>query len=298
MWLVSTVSYYWKKVVKEIFPDPTNAQLIRNYISAGRIPWSKGYAEYKMDFIRKSLQDAALLKNFASNNIPLAFAIGIDERAVEYPWIFSRLTSGKKKLLDAGSTFNFAEIVEQESVMQKDLTILTFFPEPNAFYKKRISYSYSDLREMPFRNEYFDEIVCQSTLEHIDMDNTIYGYDIDKTNRERKSYEYLNVISELIRVLKHSGLLLLTFPYGKFENHGFFQQFDGEMVGRIEDMLKKSGEYSISYFVYSANGWLFASKENCDSSESYNPHTGRGKGNDGAAHCRGICCIEFVKKLK
>jgi ubiquinone/menaquinone biosynthesis C-methylase UbiE len=29
---------------------------------------------------------------------------------------------------------------------------------------------YGDLRVLPFKDNYFDEIVCQSTLEHIDMD--------------------------------------------------------------------------------------------------------------------------------
>jgi SAM-dependent methyltransferase len=214
---------------------------------------------------------------------------------VEYPWIFSRISSEKTRILDAGSTFNFPEIMDLENLKHKELSILTFFPEAYNFYQKRISYVYADLREIPYKDEYFGEVVCQSTIEHIDMDNSMYGYDIDKAKDEKKSFEYLKAMNELLRVLKKGGLLLLTFPYGKFENHGFFQQLDREMLQSIEDILKKSGDYSLSFLMYSVNGWSFVSREQCEVSESYNPHTGRGKGNDGAAHCRGVCCIEFRK---
>lgn len=89
--------------------------------------------------------------------------------------------------------------------------------------------------DLPFKSELFDTIICQSTLEHIDMDNSIYGYDLERRDTmQEKSYSFLKGISELLRILKPEGMLCLTFPYGKFENHGFFQQFDSEMVSESE----------------------------------------------------------------
>lgn len=269
--------------------------LIAEFLESGSVPWSDGYNEYKWDYIEKALANKELKDEIRNKVLPLKFGIGIDERCVEYPWIFSRLSETQSRLLDAGSTFNFKEIVEQETIKNKDLMITTYFPESNSFNKNRVSYVFADLRELPFRSGWFDEIVCQSTIEHIAMDNSIYGYSPEGKLDETKNYEYLKVISELIRVLKVGGKMLVTFPYGVFENHGFFQQFDREMLEKIEEQLKGFGKYKIDYFLYKKCGWSFVGQSECDSSRSFNPHTGRGKGDDGAAHCRGICCIEFIK---
>jgi SAM-dependent methyltransferase len=267
------------------------------YNLTGRKPWSYGYVDVRWDLIGTSLNNQKLLSSFKSKQIPHQFGIGMDERVAEYPWIISRLSDNNNtQLLDAGSTFNFKELVNQPKVASKQLTIFTFYPEPNQFISKRVSYNFGDLRNMPYRDGQFDEVVCQSTIEHVDMDNSIYGYSIAKNeNEQQKSYEYLKVVDELLRVLKPGGALLLTFPYGKFEHHGFFQQFDEEMVARILEKLNGSGNTETDYLHYTTNGWIFDTKENCAQSNSYNPHTGKGKGTDGAAHCRCVCCIAFKK---
>lgn len=264
------------------------------YIQNGRIPWSEGYVEFKWERIQEVLHSMKILEMFSNNTI-VDFEIGIDERIVEYPWILSQLSDSKVKLLDAGSTFNFLDILQLEKIKNKELSIQTFYPESNCFFNKRISYVYEDLRNIPFKDAYFQEIVCQSTLEHIDMDNSMYGYSLQDTPITTKSYEYLRVIHELERVLQSNGLLLLTFPYGKFENHGFFQQFDSEMVDRIIEYLNVKGTIELTFFKYFITGWACTKKEECDDAISYNPHTGIGKGIDNAAHSRAICCVKFIK---
>ena len=128
------------------------------------------------------------------------------------------------------------------------------------------------------------------------MDNSIYGYDIaHNSNTEKKSYEFIVAIKEMIRVLKSKGTLLLTFPYGKFENHGFFQQFDDEMLSRILNLFNNIGSTNVEFFKYEKEGWRFAEQDEVSQSISFNPHTGRGKLDDNAAHSRAICCINFNK---
>lgn len=296
MGIINTVKYYFGRVYKKIFPGPSKDELIEKYISLGRIPWSEGYIQYKMDFIERTLGEENTIQNFTSSVLPKGFAIGIDERAVEYPWIFSNLSKNKTKILDAGSTFNYPEVINQQILKEKELTITTYFPEGNNFNNKRVSYVYADLRKLPFRDEWFDEIVCQSTLEHIDMDNSMYGYELKNiASGQQKSYEYMKVVSELCRILKSNGMLLLTFPFGKFENHGFFQQFDNEMIIRIKQFLGSKGGVETAFFQYLSDGWVFSSEEECKNALSYNPHTGMGKGDDGAAHSRAICCLKFIK---
>ncbi len=268
---------------------------IRNYIENGRIPWSVGYNEYKNDCIKSSIYASDNFVSFKNKSLPPGFGLGIDERSVEYPWIISKLSGKQNTLLDAGSTFNFEFMVDHPLVKKKDLTIFTFFPENYCFFKKRISYVFGDLRSMYFKDACFEEIVSQSTIEHIDMDNSIYGYS-EENCLEKKSYDYLKAVSEMIRILKPGGKLLITFPFGKYEYHGFFQQFDTEMYQKVFDLFEGMGDVDTDYFKYEKSGWRFAKQEELSEVMSYNPHTGKGKGDDGAAHCRSIACIEFVKK--
>jgi SAM-dependent methyltransferase len=267
------------------------------FIKDGKIPWAPGYWEYRNENIARAINDENVLEIFRNGKTPEGFGVGLDERITEYSWIFSRMPSGNINLLDAGSTFNYDFILAHQSLADKSLSILTYAPERKNYNEKRISYLYADLRDMPLRDEYFDMVISQSTVEHIDMDNSIYGYDLKHNEEaEKKSYEYLKAVSELLRVLKKGGTLLLTFPYGKFENHGFFQQFDKEMTDRILELLDKEGVSETFFFRYYPQGWKNATQEDCAEVVSFNPHTGRGKGEDGAAHCRCVCCIHFKKR--
>ena len=268
-----------------------------NFFNNGQIPWSAGYVAHKEKSIINSISDAVILDEFSNKRVPLNYGFRLDERIVEYPWIFANLQKDKTIFLDAGSTFNFEYLLNNELIENKEKYIYTFYPEDKSFNQKKISYVYGDLRDLPFKNDFFEEVVCQSTIEHIDMDNSMYGYDLKSTLDvvTSKSYEYLKVIDELLRVLKTNGQLLLTFPYGKFENHGFFQQFDIEMVVRITDKMKNLGGCELTFFKYLPEGWIVASQEECNDSESFNPHTQIGKKDDFAAHSRAICCVKFIK---
>ena len=268
----------------------------QSYIDNGMVPWTEGYVDYKLEQIEKSLTNRNLLAGIQNGELPSGYGYRIDERIVEYPWIFSKLPSEEVSLLDAGSTLNYGYVVNHDLIENKNLTIFTFAPEEIAYYKKRISYVYGDLREMYFKDESFDFVVSQSTIEHIDMDNSVYGYDLEHNkDKTQKSYEYMKAINEMVRVLKPSGHLLLTFPFGIFEHHGFFQQFDSEMLGRIYKTLESSGKFTTSFFKYAADGWSFASLNEVEAARSHNPHTGLGVGEDMAAHSRAVACIEFIK---
>jgi hypothetical protein len=270
---------------------------LRRYLSGERIAWSEGYAEYKASQISQIIQDNTLLNQVKQGSLPVGFGHKLDERIVEYAWIFAHLQRAKNRFLDAGSTFNFEYLLNHPIVASKENYIYTYYPENPSFLEKRISYIYGDLRELPFKENFFQEIVCQSTIEHIDMDNSIYGYDLPPQHEiQQKSYEYLRVIQELVRVLEVHGNLYLTFPYGKFENHGFFQQFDAEMLDRIWAVLEKNGTFNTNFFKYEPNGWNGSTQSACNDAESHNPHTGKGKKDDGAAHSRAICCVHFTKK--
>lgn len=288
---------FWTKKQRELNPEGhPQKDPVEVYLSGERIPWSAGYHEYKDREIARVINSADIMSNFTSGVLPLAFGIGLDERIVEYPWVLSHLGQ-RGRLLDAGSTLNQPFIVAHPKVSEKEFTIYTYFPEGPNFYQKRISYQYGDLRDIPYRDGYFDEIVCQSTLEHIDMDNSMYGYTLANTAQENeKSFEYLKVVQQMARVLNVSGTLLVTVPFGKFEKHGFFQQFDSDMLEKMIQVLGGNGiSVEKTFFKYSASGWSYSNEAQCKDSKSFNPHTGIGKGTDGAAHSRAIACLQGKK---
>lgn len=293
--IIKKAYYYLKQDARKGIESKNNSK--ENFFKNGQIPWSEGYVAHKEESIISSISSAAILEKFIQKKIPTNYGYRLDERIVEYPWIFANLKKGKTVFLDAGSTFNFDYLLNNELVENKEKYIYTFYPEDNSYNHKKISYVYGDLRNLPFRDNFFEEIVCQSTIEHIDMDNSMYGYNLKSTLElvTNKSYEYLKVIDELLRVLKTNGQLLMTFPYGKFENHGFFQQFDDEMVSRIVDKMKDLGSFELTFFKYLPDGWIIAPQDECNDSESFNPHTQKGKKDDFAAHSRAICCVKFIQ---
>ena len=289
-----------KNKLKYLFVKPKKAksmdEIIASFKASGSEPWSVGYHEYKWKHIEGAIHSQDVLTQFENEQLPSGYGVGLDERVIEYPWLISHIQPGQGKFLDAGSTFNFGDILAHSVLADKDVYIYTYYPESNNFANKRISYVYGDLRELPFKDDCFDQVVCHSTLEHIDMDNSMYGYEISHLqDSQNKSFEYLNVIKELVRVAKPGGQILLTFPYGKFENHGFFQQFNSEMVQKIEVTVIATCMCNKSFAKYNQDGWKFVLQSESENAISFNPHTGRGKGEDNAAHSRAICLMKIQK---
>ena len=120
--------------------------------------FSQGYEYFKWIKINNFLS----IKN---KKLFIKNIINLDERIIEYKWIFNELTKSKKKLnlLDAGSTLNFPSIIEKLKNKFK-ITIQTLYPENYSFYDEGVSYLYEDLTKKTFNKNTFDIITCISTL--------------------------------------------------------------------------------------------------------------------------------------
>src|SRR5262245_38412708 len=211
-----------RKVGLEVKRLPATAEdFERAYIRAGRVPWGVGYGQAKRKFISKIIADPNLLKIFLKNdNLPEQFGVGFDERCIEYPYLLAHLPSSAKCILDAGSILNHEFILSHPVLSNKSLHIMTLAPENDCFWHKGISYLYNDLRCIPIQDNYYDAIVCISTLEHIGCDNTIYtGNDAD---REHRLEDFVLAIKELRRVLKQGGSLFLSVHFIVSRNFSMF----------------------------------------------------------------------------
>jgi SAM-dependent methyltransferase len=281
--------------------EQNRTKQINSYITNGRKPWSEGYLLFKEDFLRQSINDTPILDRFR-DNLPLPKQYGefLDERMVEYPWFISRVSQGNVKLLDAGSILNFGYILQHPKLKEKDITIVTLEPEVNCYWQDRISYLFADLRNLPLKDDWFDEVVSLSTLEHIGLDNSIYS--LNPEWREKKTFDFLKAVSELKRVTKPGGKAYITVPYGKYTDFGWYQQFNAEMIERMIDTFDPDKVIE-TYYCYELGGWSVSDKQYCQKFEGFNihdtkyfnPNSTKDYDPDYAACSRAIAALELWK---
>lgn len=274
-----------KKIIKKLYRS-YGAWL---YPVFGMKPWRLGYVPYKFTAIRRAIAQGVLNDGV----LPTGHGFRLDERVVEYPWFFSRLPSSEGNLLDAGSVLNYSFLLSQPALANKRVFISTLAPESDCYWSRAVSYVYEDLRDSCFRDNYFDWVVSLSTIEHIGLDNTML-YTQDETKCENDDDAYLAAVKEFKRVLKPNGTLFLSMPYGQHRNHGWFQIFDAEMVGRIIKAFAPA-EYRESHFKYKADGWLVSDREQSSGATYFDIHTQKHYAADFAAASRAVVCLELRK---
>jgi hypothetical protein len=242
------------------------------------------------------------MDQFRSGHLPEGFGKRLDERVVEYPWLLSRLTQFGQplRILDAGSTMNHELILSHPAVKPHKWTILTLGPEANCFWDRGISYLYEDLRCTSFKNECFDVVVSISVIEHVGMNNAPY---VDNhTYREHQPDDYLPAIREMRRIIKPGGSLFVTVPFGKYQNYGWLQQFNSEMLSKLIAEFRPR-KFNKTFFRYSERGWNFATQEECSSllfsdatgNMLFPDHKFPKLDPDFAVAARGVACLELEK---
>ena len=234
------------------------------------------------------------------SSLPKQYGEFLDERVVEYPWLISRLDQGKRRILDAGSALNFSWIIKHSKLQQKDITVVTLEPEANCYWKDRVSYIYSDLRNLPFKSDLFDEVVSISTIEHIGMNNSLYTN--NQAYEEKEKLSFLQAVCEIKRVTKPGGKVYITVPYGKYTNFGWYQQFNAEMVNQIIDAFAPA-KLDETYYCYELGGWSVGDKHYCQKFDGFNihdtkyfnPKSTKDYDPDYAAASRAIAALELWK---
>jgi SAM-dependent methyltransferase len=126
-------------------------------------------------------------------------------RLYEYPFVFNKISSfinnnklANYRILDAGSGTTFfpyyiSEFFENAMVFCCDLNPINkdIFNDINSYFQKKLLFDINDLRKTDYADCSFDIIYCISVLEH--------------------TRDYEKIINEFKRILKPSGLLIITF---------------------------------------------------------------------------------------
>lgn len=259
------------------------------YALRGRRPWSLGYYTAKRNAICRGIDSRMMGLGKA---LPAGAGFRIDERSMEYPWLFSQLPENPGKILDAGSALNHGFLLERAPLSRAQLTIMTLAPEKRCFWWRGISYIFGDLRKTDFAAGSFDVVASVSTIEHIGLDNTMH-YTSDALKKESDHLGFVPAVAEFKRILKPDGLCLITVPFGRRGVHGWFQVFDAELVKAVISVFSPSSHH-VDYFGYRPDGWHRCAASDIADAEFYDVHSGAPFGADLAAGSRGVACIRMV----
>ena len=211
--------------------------------------------------LRRSLADAA------------------SERSVEIPWVLAQYR-GESRVLEVG--YANAEDRYIHALEALDLPFLVGLDlacdatdRSSAFARVQ-----GDVRAAVFAQESFDLILMISTIEHIGRDNSIYGLDGDRPGNRPD----IDAIGRLAGWLAPQGRLLLSVPFGRFEDHGWLINYD---AAHLESLIDASGLEVVSKIFYEyRGGWV-----RCDSDAVRH----RGYQSLGAPHAGAVALVELVK---
>ncbi len=217
---------------------------------AGRVPGAAGHGAARWIAIASAVERAHPDGRYGWDDA------GVDERAVEYAWAFERVAALARqvdRVLDAGSVLNYPTVLDAwEHRRFPPVTIVTLAPEDYRRGSPRVQYDYADLRQLPYGDGAFPLVISLSTLEHVGMDNAIYG--AASAPRGNAGIELSRAVAELRRVTQPGGTLLASVPFGARSDRGWFRIFDTD---DLSPLLAAPGwsQASARYFRARREGW-------------------------------------------
>ena len=262
------------------------------YRLGGSRPWSRGYLDFRRKYVLNVIHQQELADRFATNqSLPYRYGARLDERVVEYPWVLTRLGKQPARLLDAGSALNHDYILDIIVMQKKSVVVCNLFQDMR-FPRDHVSYIRGDLRNTPFSAGAFDEIVCISTLEHVGLDSSQI-YTSDLRYKEARPSDYRKVMGEFRRLLIPGGRLLLTVPFGQYQNNGWLQQFDQSLIDDAVNVFNGQVREQ-TFYRYTSEGWNLAQISDCTECYYFDINTTRSFDSDFAAGARAVACLDLV----
>lgn len=215
------------------------------------------------------------------------FGLDQNERVIEIPWALSHFKE-QVRVLEIGPVAaqeNYIEMLQHLNI--KELHGLDITEKEVPGFKMK----FEDIRGTTYPANYFDLVLCISTIEHVGRDNKFYN---PTKEFDREESGDIKAIKEMARILNPGGSLLLSVPYGKYNDEGWFVNYSEKYLSRLIDNsnLKLHEERYFNYVI--GNGWYECDKKDLkevtyrygyDYKNKYLIALGSG----------GLACLEFRK---
>ncbi len=214
-----------------------------------------------------------------NRNFP--YGRGCTERIIEIPWALSQYNSEKRVLEVGGSHAEQEYIRELKRLRIPALHCIDISEKDAPDFIKRTA----DIRDSGFPDSYFNMILCISTIEHIGMDNTKYYSPAKEIQNTENLSPDAHAILEMWRILKKDGKLIITVPFGKLYNYGWFKHYDSESFSRLIGFIKYKALIK-EFFIYTPEGWNVC-EESVLKDILYQ--------DNGAPAAAGLCCCVLMK---
>jgi ubiquinone/menaquinone biosynthesis C-methylase UbiE len=166
----------------------------------------------------------------------------LHSRCIEYPYAASQLGESKK-ILDVGTTKS--DIVWINWLDNLPIEVYATDYDNMNTEVQNLKFVQSDVRKLPFEDNYFDKILAVSVIEHIGLEDS----QVLEGTPEVSSEGDIDAIKELKRILKPGGEIIMTLPYSKesFIYHKTARIYSKNEIEKINRLLKPK---SIDYYEY------------------------------------------------
>ena len=179
------------------------------------------------------------------------------ERTLEYSWVLEKLGRGTHRVLDVGcgDSLILAELLKRGF----KVSAIDMMDQPIARTMPNVTFRQGDIRDMPFEDGYFDQMISISVMEHITEDTL--------------------AMREISRALKADGTVLITVPFGNFNKTDSYRSRAKILDMQVDNLRLITEEY----YVTQGKTWTKMPAAGIDETVAslYNPKT--------------IACLTFRK---
>lgn len=168
------------------------------------------------------------------------------ERIVEVPWFEKQLQTYKGSILDIGSAgTDLTEIRRQKRYIVRVDRL--FSAKSSDKYEVIIP---NDILKLTLKDlGLFDIVSLISTLEHVGLD--AYGF---KDRKDDPWKEQIKALLHCSSFITEGGVVVLTLPYGKEEDGGWYLVYDRMRLSNLKDHFKVVKE---DYFSLDFDTWTY-----------------------------------------
>lgn len=205
----------------------------------------------------------------------------LSERSVEIPWVL-RSYQSEHCVVEVG--YAFAESRYLEALRSLNIPNLILLDINNDIERAQMAGGtpvVADVRGAPFDDGSVDLVLCISTIEHIGRSSNKYGI-IGDLGEGRPD---IDALREMVRWLRPGGRILLSVPFGRFEDHGWLINYDHD---HLSSLIASSGLIVVSeQYLESSGGWV--PRDARDVAQ-------RGYRSLGAPHAGAVALVELRKE--